>query len=355
MASSPKILIAMPLFEGWEHVGQTLESIKRQTYGNYRVLISVDGNDQRSYDACEPFMEDPRFERVLQPHHLDWDGNMTWLGHQLREDFFCYWQHDDYCDPTYLETLVDHAKRHPQAASIYCDMKIYGDINRDVQIPSQTGFTLERVMRQVMAYDPAVIRCLIRADAMRASLPITVVSTWCMAVARVGELHRVPKLLYYRRIRPGSLTHTLPERPAEVLWKDALDWGLGVLENIQPLIQKEEELQLFATVADMIINRRIRGKWQYDFTTLERSEQVLFISELLLEAKRRFGVVPLPDLLASDDPRIVLQARKESQALFAGEDLLIDALTAALPSFVNAPDTDCRWFRWLRRRQDIDV
>jgi glycosyltransferase involved in cell wall biosynthesis len=65
MPSSPTILIAMPLFEGWEHVGETLESIKNQTYRNFRVLISVDGGDRRSYEACQPHLNDPRFEIVL--------------------------------------------------------------------------------------------------------------------------------------------------------------------------------------------------------------------------------------------------------------------------------------------------
>ncbi len=295
MPSSPSILIAMPLFEGWEHVGRTLESILQQTYEHYRLLISVDGNDQRSYDACRPFMDDPRVEVALQRERLNWDGNMTWLGEQLREDFFCYWQHDDHCDPEYLETLVEHAVRHPQAASIYCDMQIYGDIERLVRRPSESGFALERVMRQVTGYDPAVIRCLVRADAMRASLPITVVSTWCMAVARTGELHRVPKLMYYRHIRPGSLTHTLLERPKEVLWKDALDWCLGVLENVNPLIGAEERLRLFAMIVDMAVNRRIRGKWQFDLSNVERPEQVRFVGDFLAAASSGLGLDPFPE------------------------------------------------------------
>ena len=77
MSDGPSILIAMPLFEGWEHVGEALESIKAQTYGNYRVLISVDGNDRRSHAVCERYAEDQRFELVLQPERLRWEGNIN--------------------------------------------------------------------------------------------------------------------------------------------------------------------------------------------------------------------------------------------------------------------------------------
>lgn len=336
MTHSPSILIGMPLFEGWEHVGETLQSIQNQTYQNFRVLISVDGNDQRSYDACAPFMSDPRFERVLQPERLNWDGNMTWLGSQLKEDFFCYWQHDDHCDPEYLETLMNHAVKNPQATSIYCDMKIYGDVNRLVQIPSATGPALERVKRQVTGYDPAVIRCLVRADAMRASLPITVVSTWCMTIARLGELQRVPKLMYYRRIRPGSLTHTLPQRPDDVLWRDALDWSLGVLQNLYPLVEAGERDGVFLMAVDYTINRRVRGKWQYDFSGPDHSAHVRFVSEFLAEARDRFGLVPFIESLAENNPRQALHARKKQRTPAAGESLVLDALMMDLPAFVSA-------------------
>src|SRR5687768_7933447 len=94
--ASPRIMLAMPLFHGWEHVEQTLESIRKQTYRNYRLLISVDGGDQRSHDACLRFADDPRVKLVLHETRLGWAGNINWLVGQLREDYFCYWQHDDY-------------------------------------------------------------------------------------------------------------------------------------------------------------------------------------------------------------------------------------------------------------------
>lgn len=324
--AAPTILVAMPLYQGWEHVGQTLESIQRQTYGNFRVLISVDGNDQRSYDACSPFMDDPRFERVLQSEHLDWDGNMTWLGEQLREDFFCYWQHDDHCDPEYLETLVDHAVGNPQASSIYCDMQVYGDIEKLTQVPSQKGFALERVMFHVLTPpEPAAIRCLVRADAMKAALPITVVHTWLMTVARLGEMHRVPKLMYYRRCRPRSLTFTLPERSEAVLKRDALEWALGVMKNLHPLIGADEIARLFSMVVEWTVNQIPRGKYQYDFRYVGRDEQLRFVVEFLREADVRLGLRPYPEGEGPQDEHGAVRQPPERE-LLPGEDLVLDAL-----------------------------
>jgi glycosyltransferase involved in cell wall biosynthesis len=326
MSPSPTILIAMPLFEGWEHVAATLDSIKAQTHENYRVLISVDGGDERSFAVCRPYTEDSRFELVLQPNRLHWEGNINWLAQQLREDFFCYWQHDDYCDPKYLEILSAYAMRHPEASSVYCDMKVFGTMEQLIQHPSVTGFALQRVLAQVTQFNPAVIRCLVRASAMRASLPIRLASTWALALARAGELHRVPQLLYFRRIRPQSLTYTMRTRSAEVMWEAAMEWGLAVLEHVHPLIRRDEVVQLFSMVVDHLINRQTRGRWQYDFTNSDRAERLRFVSSLLKNAQARFGLSPFPETLASNDLQAALEKRRGEVGLQHGEDLFIDAV-----------------------------
>ena len=325
MNSSPRIMIAMPLFEGWEHVSETLASIRAQTFENFRVLISVDGGDQRSYAACEPHLEDSRIEIVVHDRRLRWGGNMNWLAAQLREDYFCYWQHDDFCAPEYLETLTNYADRHPRASSVYCDMKVFGTMESIVKLPSCVGFALQRVLTQVQHFNAAVIRCLIRADALRASLPIELASTWAFALARAGELHRVPKLLYFRRIRPESLTHTMPKRSTQEMWRASLDWGLGLLEQAHTLVQPNELAQLFGMTAEFIVNRQVRGKWQYDFTKSERAERLAFVAQLLDEAKSSLGLLPYPDVEACGGTS-ALQNRRASDDLWEGEDLIIDAM-----------------------------
>ena len=161
--------------------------IRDQQYSNFRVLISIDGADERSRAACEPFLADPRFQLVMQPRLLGWEENMTWLGRQLAEDFFCYWQHDDVCAPDYLRKSAAHAALHPEASAVYCDMQHFGAADSLLVYPSITGFALQRVLTQIERNGPAPIRCLVRADAMRAALPIVQVGQWAVTLAAAGS------------------------------------------------------------------------------------------------------------------------------------------------------------------------
>jgi glycosyltransferase involved in cell wall biosynthesis len=297
---APSILVAIPLFEGWEHVEETLRSVKDQTYAHFRVLISVDGGDRRSYDACAAFLSDPRFEIVLHEERLGWAGNVNWLATQLREDYFCYWQHDDYCDRDYIRILAEHAVHHPEAASIYCDMQLFGTANKIVRHKSVTGFALERVLAQARRASPAVIRCLVRSDALRASLPISLASVWTLALARAGELHRVPQVLYFRRMREDSVGARMLSRSDEEMLAATLEFSLGFMKYAHSLVQPAEHGHLLAFIVEEVVTLQTRGRYQFDFSSAPPEIRAAFIAQFLDAAVEQFALDPAAKPSAQD-------------------------------------------------------
>lgn len=317
----------MPLFEGWEDVAHTLETIQKQTCRDYRVLISVDGSDTRSHDACQPFLADPRFEIVLQSERLGWAGNMNYLASRFEGDYFCYWQHDDYCASTYLQTLLDYADAHPEAATVYCDMQFSGEQNRVSRTPSETGFALERVLNQAEKPTPAAIRCLIRADALRASMPIQLAVCWVLPLARAGEFHRVPELLYFRNIRKASYGNTLKGEEPMFKWRASMDWSLAVLANIRPLIDERETTRLFAWLTEMLVTNRHSGAAKYNLADAPRKLQVKFVHQLLEESEATQEFRPWPEVAKEDLGSVLLGWVDAGTELSRGEALLMEAVS----------------------------
>jgi hypothetical protein len=171
-----------------------------------------------------------------------------------------------------------------------------------------------------------VIRCLVRADAMRAALPIKLVFTWGMTLARFGELHRVPELLYFRNIRQEGLSYTLRQRPAEELWQDSLDWALGVVENVHPLISEDDHLYLFCYVVNKLINEHLQKNWLYDFTQADRTMRLKFVREVISATRARFNLSPYRDMKMDLAARSFLRSRRDRVGILAGEELIIDAI-----------------------------
>src|SRR5260221_3212112 len=95
VSRAASIFVGVPAFGGWPFVDETLQSIANQDLMDFRVLISVDGGDERTAGVCAKYTGDPRFELVVQPRRLGWAGNLNWLMARSTGDCFCYWQQYD--------------------------------------------------------------------------------------------------------------------------------------------------------------------------------------------------------------------------------------------------------------------
>jgi glycosyltransferase involved in cell wall biosynthesis len=206
----PLVSIGVPIYRGERFLAETLHCIEAQTYRDFCVLMSLDGPDPACEVICRPFLDDSRFRLVVQPRRLGWVGHFNWLLSQAEGDFWYYHQQDDLTDPVYVEVLVDHALRNGSAALVYCDVAPFGRVTKAFeQVPSVLGTTpFIRLMTMLHEHLVAfAFRGLTRVTAIRQAGPAPTNAvddfgadiSWLAAIARCGELHRVPMPLYRKR------------------------------------------------------------------------------------------------------------------------------------------------------------
>lgn len=336
---SPAILVAVPVFQGWDHVAETLASIRAQSFSNIRVLISVEGGDERSYEVCRGYADDPRFELVQQPHRLGWPGNFNWLLSQLREDFLCYWQQDDLCDPSYLETLHDHAMRHPEAAVVYSDIQHFAGKTSIVRHESVLGAPFARVLDQIQRSGAVPLRGVIRREAVLAAGPIPEgrkqETVWVVSLAREGELHRIPRTLYKRRVWLGSLSAREKRVEQAEAYRVTVAWALGMLAAALPAAAPSDHDCLFATIVDRMVVAKAGRRFQFNPKRASEADRLKLVTEFLREAARRHGVIPFAKMIEGDDAEASLTACKENPGS-AAEGLIAEAMLSDLAAFRTA-------------------
>jgi GT2 family glycosyltransferase len=210
------VAIGVPVYRGTAFVAETLRSIQAQTYRDIDVLISVDGGDEESANCCKPFLDDSRFKMVLQDRQLGWAENISFLMARNSGQFWYYHQQDDLVTPDYIETLLHHARGNPAAAVVYCDIQAFGGISNLMHQMPVTGPPLLREISLLTSHHPAVaFRGLTRRDALEQAAGVrsneiecfSADTTWMASVARAGELHRVPRALYFKRYHADNV-HT---------------------------------------------------------------------------------------------------------------------------------------------------
>lgn len=213
MSAAETVTVGVPVYLGDAFIEETLGSIRAQTHRAFEVIISLDGPQPATEALCRPFLSDSRFRLVTQPQRLGWVGNLNWLMAQAGTAFWCYQQQDDLMDPRYLEVLVAQARSVPQAAVCYCDMEAFGTMQATFVQSPVTGSASARQLALLFEHLPAVaFRGLTRVEALRLAggVPANEIDSfgcdtaWMAAVARWGELWRVPQTLYRKRYHAGN-------------------------------------------------------------------------------------------------------------------------------------------------------
>ena len=210
------VTIGVPVYHGDAFLEETLSSIQGQTYPNLDVMISLDGPDSTCEQIVSRFLADSRFKLVVQPERLGWFGNLNWLMRNVSGDFWVYHGQDDRTSENYIEALVEHADRHPEATLVYSDMVQFGQLTGRWKQPSVHGSTaFIRQMTLICEHYPGVaFHGLTRARALALAGGIApnnfdnvaTDTVWIAAVALGGELHRVSDAVYRKRFHGRNVS-----------------------------------------------------------------------------------------------------------------------------------------------------
>ena len=261
----------MPLYKSVDVLGETVDALLSQTFRNFRVIMSVDGNDTETAAICEKYLGDSRFELTLQKQRLGWVGNLNWCMRQTQSDCFQYWQHDDIPDATYIEKLLALMRRTPRASIAYCDVQKFGASDELVVQGTLDGPPRERVLSAMEGYWTP-FRGLVRAECLQRIGPIRANAengalediVWLTKAAREGALVRHPETLYRKRTSletaSGIWNHSRDQEERKRVWAAH---GAGFVEALWPLAHDQQGK--WEAVEDVF--RRLvaakPGRWMY--------------------------------------------------------------------------------------------
>lgn len=208
------ITVCVPVYNAALFVTETLQHIAAQEFADFRVVVSVDCSDDNSLELCRAFATDSRFEIIGQPTRLGWVGNVNALIAGVDTPMFCIVPHDDLIDPRYLTVLHDALMRDDRVGCAYSDLEMFGEMRGVIQQPSVRGNKQHRFLDVLLNhYSSVAFRGLVRRHdpndrpLMPSGLPndFAADTAWLISLASLGDLLRVPQLLYRKRYLASSV------------------------------------------------------------------------------------------------------------------------------------------------------
>ncbi len=171
MNTGPLVSIVLPTLNGSRFLAASLQSIVRQTYPHWELII-VDGGSTDGTLAIVDGFNDPRIKVVRQSdntHRLPGALNAGFA--QAAGEYYTWTQDDDYFQPEALAVMVTALAASPAVAMVYTGFHFideHGHPLREAEVGPPDGLRRSNVVghcflyrraiaEQVGPYDPAFL------------------------------------------------------------------------------------------------------------------------------------------------------------------------------------------------------
>lgn len=275
---TPKIIIAMPNYNGARYLADSIQSVLVQTYRDFSLIVVDNCSTDDSLNIIESF----RDERIIL-HRNEKHQNITQnfntcarLGESA--DYCCIMHADDLYEETYLETMLATMEENPDVLMAHCDFKV---IDEKSLIQENYKFNLKR--RFLKSPDGA---CLKRSSEEELNLLIRGDYIICPSVMYRGEAFKLVGYFneayrlvedwdfFLRVLLAGQKIIYVPQK----LFNYRVHPENMTAYNQKHLIKYSEHLQMLGKVIEEARKRNI--KIEYDVNSIEANTLKILMWDL---------------------------------------------------------------------------
>ena len=110
MSDQPKISVIVPFYNAERYLKQCLDSLQKQTYSNFEVLLINDGSIDQSYQVAAEYVKiDERFSLITQSNAGIATARNVGL-QKMSGEYVTFVDGDDFVSQDYLMEMIEVAK-----------------------------------------------------------------------------------------------------------------------------------------------------------------------------------------------------------------------------------------------------
>lgn len=143
------VSIITPIYNGERYIGETIESVLKQSYGNWEMLIVDDGSIDHSFEIARNFENN---DSRIHVFHQENKGSAAARNYGIRNakgKVIALLDADDLWEPDFLEKQVKFMKEK-NAACVFCSYRKIDENSKEIFHPT-------KIMKEVRIKDMRVM------------------------------------------------------------------------------------------------------------------------------------------------------------------------------------------------------
>lgn len=140
------ISVVLPVYNGERFLRESIDSVIRQTYTNWELLILDDCSTDTTPDIAKEYQQkDPRVKYYRNETNLKLPGNLN-KGFSLAKGEYLTWTSDDnYFDPTAFEKMLK-VLQEKRVQLVYASYQVIDENGNDIQLMKAVPLPKERIL-----------------------------------------------------------------------------------------------------------------------------------------------------------------------------------------------------------------
>lgn len=214
---SPRVSIGLPVYNGEAFIAATLDSLVRQTFTDWEILISDNASTDATEKLCRRYAEDdPRIRYSRNTTNIGSARNFNRTVELAVGEYFKLSNADDLSAPELVAKCVEVLDRRPEIVLCYGKTTLVDHEGRapreyEDRLDLRSSDPTERFRRAVENTRLVnILQGVIRTDPLRKTRLLgSYVGSDVILVAELalqGQFFELPERLFFRRIHKGALS-----------------------------------------------------------------------------------------------------------------------------------------------------
>lgn len=213
-----EITVFIPVRNGAEFIGQTIESILMQSFCNWQLIVKDNCSSDNTKDIVAKYLCDSRISWMARDQDIGALGNYNSCLMNIPTKYYMILSHDDYLFSNQsLEKAYSILEAYPNIPKVHCDMMFVDELSQSIAprrfrrsglVPSD-DIAIKSILSVRNMYGiPLLIRAsIVNGHRYDTAFPYSGDIDFSVAIGKGMEIYHIPEILIALRLHGNNITH----------------------------------------------------------------------------------------------------------------------------------------------------